>query len=400
MHSQLGRVFWKGVHVIHRTTISQTFAHQQRGHICLPQLIPLSRNLCSNSKKVHATLLYKYPAWREYSCPRTMLLSCEHMKPSVTTLAMRTMTDSAESKEKQDKANASLRAMKYSFIVLSVLGAGVSGFLLVTWGAPHKDEDGNDIEDEFSHLPTIKQYLKRTWREVKVYNKMIQEPSREKLLPEPLKEPYIQPPYTLVLEMTGVLVHPDWTYQTGWRFKKRPGVDFFLQQVGPPLFEVVIYTSEQGFTAFPILDALDPNGFIMYRLFRDATRYLNGHHVKDLNCLNRDLSKVILVDWNENSFSLNPRNALHVRKWTGNDDDRTLIDLAIMLKTIGISGVNDVREVLDYYRQFDDPLEAFRENQRRLQEQEAMQEQELKENLKRPNLASGWNKGLFGGLKR
>jgi len=38
---------------------------------------------------------------------------------------------------------------------------------------------------------------------------------------------------------------------TGWRFKKRPGLDYFLQQVGqvaagPPLFEVVIYTHEQG----------------------------------------------------------------------------------------------------------------------------------------------------------
>lgn len=40
---------------------------------------------------------------------------------------------------------------------------------------------------------------------------LIKEPSSEKLLPEPLTEPYFQPPYTLVLEMTGVLVHPDWT---------------------------------------------------------------------------------------------------------------------------------------------------------------------------------------------
>lgn len=40
---------------------------------------------------------------------------------------------------------------------------------------------------------------------------MIQEPSSLKLLPDVLKEPYYQPPYTLVLEMTGVLVHPDWT---------------------------------------------------------------------------------------------------------------------------------------------------------------------------------------------
>lgn len=40
---------------------------------------------------------------------------------------------------------------------------------------------------------------------------MFEEPSRDKLLPDPLTYPYIQPPYTLVLEFTDVLVHPDWT---------------------------------------------------------------------------------------------------------------------------------------------------------------------------------------------
>lgn len=55
---------------------------------------------------------------------------------------------------------------------------------------------------------------------------MIKEPSRDKLLPDPPGAPYYQPPYTLVLELTDVLVHPDWTYRTGWRFKKRPGKYF------------------------------------------------------------------------------------------------------------------------------------------------------------------------------
>ncbi|KAH3851979.1 hypothetical protein DPMN_094468 [Dreissena polymorpha] len=33
---------------------------------------------------------------------------------------------------------------------------------------------------------------------------------------------------------------------TGWRFKKRPGIDHFLRAIGPPMFEVVIYTKESG----------------------------------------------------------------------------------------------------------------------------------------------------------
>ena len=31
--------------------------------------------------------------------------------------------------------------------------------------------------------------------------------------------------------------------------------------------------------------------------------------------------------------------------------------------------MDDVRDVLEFYRQFDDPIEAFRENQRKLQEE-------------------------------
>ena len=72
----------------------------------------------------------------------------------------------------------------------------------------------------------------------------------------------------------------------------------------------------------------------MYRLFRDATRYEDGHHVKDLDCINRDLSKVIVIDWNEKSVKSHQRNALKLKQWKGNDDDRYLIDLALLLKSM------------------------------------------------------------------
>jgi len=42
-------------------------------------------------------------------------------------------------------------------------------------------------------------------------------------------------------------------YKTGWRFKKRPGVDHFLEQVAPPLFEVVVFTAEQGMVRFSFI---------------------------------------------------------------------------------------------------------------------------------------------------
>ncbi|XP_034240822.1 mitochondrial import inner membrane translocase subunit TIM50-C-like isoform X2 [Thrips palmi] len=262
------------------------------------------------------------------------------------------------------------------------------GYMIFSFGATPTDAEGNPIKDEFSDLPFPQQHIYRIFKELDYVKKLFGEPSRQKLLPDPLTYPYIQPPYTLVLEFTDMLVHPDWTYQTGWRFKKRPGVDYFLEQVAPPLFEVVVYTAESGMTVFPILDALDPNGYIMYRLVRDATNFVDGHHVKSLDHLNRDLSKVIVVDWNSSSVKMHPRNTLLIPRWNGNDSDRTLIDLAAFLKMLATNKVEDVRDVLDYYQQFEDPLQAFRDNQRRVLENLEQTEKERKDGQQ--GLAQRW----------
>lgn len=172
----------------------------------------------------------------------------------------------AEEKKEQDKQ---WKRMKLGFYLFGVSAGGFGVYTIWELGQPEKDAEGRIIEDEFSHLPTYEQYKRRILASFNYYQKFVQEPSYEKLLPDPLKPPYVQPKYTLVLEMKDVLVHPDWTYQTGWRFKKRPGVDQFLEQLGR-IFEVVVYTADHGMTVFPVLDALDPNGFIMYRLVRDG----------------------------------------------------------------------------------------------------------------------------------
>ncbi|XP_026749884.2 mitochondrial import inner membrane translocase subunit TIM50-C-like [Galleria mellonella] len=292
-----------------------------------------------------------------------------------------------ENKEKTEENERSWRRMKFGFGVFGGALTVMGGCLVVEMGAPRRGEDGQIIEDEFSNLPTVMQYLKRTWKELTFYEKMIKEPSREKLLPDPLPAPY-QPTYTLVLEFTDVLVHPDWSYQTGWRFKKRPGLDQFLQTVANSNYEVVIFTTENVFMIWPVIDKLDPeNKLINYRLFRDSTHFIDGVHVKNLEGLNRDLSKVIVVDWNKGATKFHPQNSLILKKWTGADDDTTLLDLANLLQTIAISDVTDVREVLMYYGQFNDPIAAFRENQRKLMEQ--MEEKEKQSHGEQP-LTRNW----------
>merc|ERR1712059_113082 len=88
-------------------------------------------------------------------------------------------------------------------------------------------------------------------------------------------------------------------------------------------------------TFYPIINGMDPqNQYIMYRLLRDATRFKNGTHTKDLYSVNRDLKKVIVIVWNEKTTADTPENSL----------------------------------VMSNYKQFDDPMEVFRENQRKLEE--------------------------------
>ncbi|NWW20882.1 TIM50 translocase, partial [Falcunculus frontatus] len=210
---------------------------------------------------------------------------------------------------------------------------------------------------------------------------MIIEPTSAKLLPDPLREPYYQPPYTLVIELTGVLLHPEWSLVTGWRFKKRPGIEHLLQQLAP-LYEIVIFTSETGMTAFPLIDSIDPHGFVSYQLFRDATRYMDGHHVKDISCLNRDPARVVVVDWRRDSFRLQPYNGLALPRWDGGSEDRALYDLAAFLKTIALSGVEDVRTVLENYSLEDDPLAAFQRRRTRLEEEEQQRLAELAQGKK------------------
>ena len=70
-------------------------------------------------------------------------------------------------------------------------------------------------------------------------------------------------------------------------------MDIFLSQVGYPHFELVIYTVENAMSMFNVCDGLDPQQqHINYRLFRDATQFVNNHPTKVVNELNRDPKKV------------------------------------------------------------------------------------------------------------
>ena len=98
------------------------------------------------------------------------------------------------------------------------------------------------------------------------------DPCSEKLLPD--LPPHLQNiTYTLVLDLDETIICSDWLRKRGWRTFKRPGVDEFIDRMGQ-MYELVVYTPTLFTYANPILDRLDPKGYIpqTHRLYRDANQ--------------------------------------------------------------------------------------------------------------------------------
>ncbi|KAJ7050490.1 HAD-like domain-containing protein [Mycena amicta] len=181
-------------------------------------------------------------------------------------------------------------------------------------------------------------------------------PAWSELLPPPTPAPHGKP-YTLLISIDDLLVTSTWDRQHGWRTAKRPGVDYFLAYISQ-FYEVVIFTTQNFYTAAPILDKLDRyNFYINHRLYREATRSINGKIVKDLSYLNRPLNTVILLDTNPDHVSTHPENAIIIPKWKGDPNDKGLIAMVPFLESIGIYKPQDVRPILAAYQGKDIPVE-------------------------------------------
>ena len=72
----------------------------------------------------------------------------------------------------------------------------------------------------------------------------------------------------------------------------------------------------------------------MYRLYRDHTRIVNGKFIKDIEHLNRDIKKVVILDINPDSYSLQPENAVSLKPWRGESGDSELFRMGDFLEGI------------------------------------------------------------------
>ncbi|KAJ3482365.1 hypothetical protein NLI96_g7027 [Meripilus lineatus] len=271
-------------------------------------------------------------------------------------------------------------------LAVLLLGAGVQ-----TWFLGREWDDGELRERRLKIEDAPSTRWGRTRVRLTSMFDTFTEPLWPELLPPPLPAPH-QKPFTLLISIDDLLVTSMWDRQHGWRTAKRPGVDYFLAYLSQ-FFEVVIFTTQYNYTAMPIVEKLDPyQFFIAYKLFRDATRSVNGTPVKDLSYLNRDLSKVIMLDTHPEHVSAQPENAVILPKWTGDPRDRGLVAMIPFLESIAIYKPQDVRPILEAYSGKDIPLEYAKK------EAEAKKLHIEEWEQKRKGLSSGGFtlSGLFG----
>lgn len=130
---------------------------------------------------------------------------------------------------------------------------------------------------------------------------------------------------------------------------KRPGVDMFLKRMGE-FYEIIVYTASLSKYADPLLDRLDTNGVISKRLFRENCVYHEGHFVKDLSLLNRDLQNCVIVDNSPMSYIFHPENAIDCSSFIDDPSDVEMWMIGDFLA--GINECDDVRHFCRHWREW------------------------------------------------
>ena len=180
------------------------------------------------------------------------------------------------------------------------------------------------------------------------------DPPLDKLLPDlPKMPPGYMTPKTLVLDLRGTILSAEYEFGKGYVIMKRPGLTEFLQKM-VQMYEVVVLCEEDTFFTNQLLDSLDANHRIFSaRMGRECLCYRDGELVKELKFLNRDLKNIVVIDKNSKMIRNNIDNAILLPEFTGDKEDRELIELIPFLEHLIKDKVPDVREEIKKFGHVD-----------------------------------------------
>ena len=126
----------------------------------------------------------------------------------------------------------------------------------------------------------------------------------------------------------------------------RPGAENFIKKISK-YYEIVIFTASISKYASPLLDKLDPEKNIKYRLYREQCTFLNGIYIKELKRLNRDLKDIIIVDNSPLAYAFDLENGLPIKSWYEDKNDNELENIFPLLEFL--SDVDDVRDYIGLF---------------------------------------------------
>lgn len=273
------------------------------------------------------------------------------------------------------------RAANYFYLGFFATALGTVGYLARDWDA----EEDATIKKDIPNGYAIDSMWKRFNARFNSIFSYFQEPPFPDLLPDSPPEPYKRP-LTLVLTLEDFLIHSEWSTKNGWKTAKRPGADYFLGYLSQ-YYEIVLFSSNYMMYSEKVVEKLDPlHAYISYQLYKEHCLYKDGAHIKDLSKLNRDISKVLIIDVDENSIKLQPENAIKLPAWDGKADDE-LIKLIPFLEYLATQQVKDVRPVLSSFKDKSKISEEFLERTEKLR-------QEFEKDQSKKNSANLLNKLL------
>ncbi|CAD8143021.1 unnamed protein product [Paramecium octaurelia] len=154
--------------------------------------------------------------------------------------------------------------------------------------------------------------------------------------------------YTLVIDLDETLVHYQELVDDG-QFLVRPYAQQFLKEMSK-YYEIVIFTAAQQDYADFILDLIDEDRVIGYRLYRQHTILVDNAYVKDIQRIGRDVRRTIIIDNLAENFKFQPDNGIQIQSWQGDQEDQALMFLSPLLIQIVQKKIPDVRDALRRFR--------------------------------------------------
>ena len=168
-----------------------------------------------------------------------------------------------------------------------------------------------------------------------------------KILPDINKSKY---KYTLILPFNEMLIYQ---YKNSTNYMIRPGLFEFLKEI-KEIYELIVYSSDNVYE-----EQLIENFQKEKNVFDHVLNKMHGiddvnYFIQDLNILNRNFKKFIIIDSTLNRFKIHKNNLLVIKPFYGGirEDKNSLNYLSQLLHNISIDAdtTEDVRISINKYK--------------------------------------------------